>query len=281
MQLHDDCRKWPVPNFFPVWEGTFSRLLPRLRASISNLGVHHAYRTIHFIFRPTRERLSIQIRTRSCGQHLKMAELSTLEYARYHGLTTDYTLLSPFNSDCFSDSSSEYEFDAAQSNDLSFLETPQTPLLDERWHIDSGGAGFLRSVLSILEHSPVRDYPTRRTERRQLRMASPLLSTDPGLDLAKLFPKRGNQSLQTVSLCDFVQLQPSDEIPKAEGRLSWPASDPSLLGRVENSIQHERLGITFEASKILRSITEDNWSHLETPRSRVCSRYTQVSLLSS
>ena len=183
-----------------------------------------------------------------------MAKLSNLDYARQHGLIRDYTLLSPFDSNFISRSSSE-DFDTADSTDLSSLEIPPTHVLDERLNIDENGAKFLCSALSMIEPLPVRDYPTRRAERRHIRLPSPLLSTDPDLDLAKLFPKPETQSLLTVSLGTFVPSQPDNDLLDNEERLSWPASDPSLIDRAEGRIQHEKLGITIEASQYLKSIT--------------------------
>ncbi|GAB7338572.1 hypothetical protein MBLNU457_5315t1 [Dothideomycetes sp. NU457] len=202
-----------------------------------------------------------------------MAGESILEYARKHELTQDYTLLSPFDTDCISDCSSDFELDAEQASEaLPPLDLSKQPLLDERWHVDRLGAGFLREVQSVLEELSVRDYPTRREERRALRMASPLLSTDPSLDMAKLFPDRDHGH---ALVCTSETPRPLDDDPEAEARLCWPASEPSLLARVENDVQHERLCATRETAQYLRSIMhpeplpqDECLSELKVPRGR-------------
>jgi len=216
-----------------------------------------------------------------------MAEPSILEYARQHNLAEDYTLLSPFDTDCISECSSDFELDAEKhSNGLTSLDFAQEPLLDERWHIDCGGAGFLRGVLSMLEESPVRDYPTRRKERRELRVASPLLSTDPSLDMAKLFLDR-DRGYALVCTSDRPELL--DDVPEAEVRLSWPASEPSLLARVENDVKREKLGASRDTLEYLKSIMhpeplQEDEDSLEVTNTRVCTnslRYIVLVLMRS
>ena len=181
-------------------------------------------------------------------------DLSILEYARHHNLTRDYSTLLPKCEDSPSSFSSVSD-ELDESTNLPDLRIPDAGHLDEKWSLDGGGAAFLKDVLAIAQSDVSYEYPTRRYETRRLGFPSPLLGSDPALDMAVLFHRRKIEEQDTRGpSTDRWQLEES-----AESKLFWPTSESSLLERVNNQLRSEKLAISMSSISYLRDVTSGSW----------------------
>ena len=183
-------------------------------------------------------------------------ELSTLEYARYHGLTTGY-----FNEDplqhvvlpsLHGSLQSEFEDPQATLNIalLVSLGALKGHNMHEKWEVDKDAAKFLASLLECGKEGARHDEFNIDGTRsfRHLKLEEPILATDPGLDLLRL-KRRNNVSVSTIGMEPFQLDEKQNEDP------TWTAKEFEVLVETNRKVMQEKLDIDREAMEFLKRIS--------------------------
>ncbi|CAD0108906.1 unnamed protein product [Aureobasidium uvarum] len=188
-------------------------------------------------------------------------DVSVIEYARYYGLSKDYTSSYPLSPHIVR-SILNWEGSDLGLERLPKFRLPSELDLDERWTIDHQSALFLKQIASI-EVVPFPEIIRSRIKSFEFQIEPLLLATDPDLEQRRFM--RARQSREDKSL--------QQALPKAswqddeEASLYWP--DPNLPSVLIQQIKQEKLQLDKNDIHFLQqciSITEKpNIQELETP----------------
>ncbi|KAF1347995.1 hypothetical protein BDV97DRAFT_356543 [Delphinella strobiligena] len=184
----------------------------------------------------------------STGSYEDVDDQTLLDYARSHGLCTDYTSENPLALDFLRHVQSGHDPEDA---DLVQDQLPQDFTIDEKFSLDPSSALFLRCILSTCDNDSPQDLTKERA--RKFRADSPLLLTDTKLDL-RLFtqnPDIGN-GLKASHLPYLI----GGDGPNEE--LEW--LDIELLAMKDMQTSSERLQLTQDDTYFLQTACQNIYS---------------------
>ncbi|KAK4494743.1 hypothetical protein PRZ48_014099 [Zasmidium cellare] len=130
-----------------------------------------------------------------------------------------------------------------QSTDLDTLNG------NEKWHVDKESAEFLASVMKLVSDHGLGDMIHRsiRNPLRELKLDEPILSTDPQMELIKLFERNEvHLSSEGIEACTL-------DTEKDES-LTWPAKALKQPKAIHEDIMNAKLEIDAETMEYLRDI---------------------------
>lgn len=160
-------------------------------------------------------------------------EISVIDYARYYGLSKEYTSVYPLSSHII------YTIPRWEDPDFKRLQRPEFELpteldLEEKWTIDHQSALFLRQITSV-EEVPSTGIIRQKSRSAEFKVEPLLLPIDPEFEQRKFMRARHSR-----------QRKDPPEIPSEacwqdyEGAaLYWP--DPKLPEKVMEQIKQEKL----------------------------------------
>ncbi|THY35273.1 hypothetical protein D6D01_01419 [Aureobasidium pullulans] len=157
-------------------------------------------------------------------------EVSLIDYARYYGLSKDYTSSYPLSS-CVLQSIPVWV--DSESSQLPEFVLPDKVDTDEKWTIDHQSALFLRRI-ALVEAVPSIDIGRRVARSAEFKVEPLLLLTDSELDQRRFV--RARRSKQSQDLQDLLVGANWEE---DETHLGWPNSD--LPAQLTEQIKQERL----------------------------------------
>jgi hypothetical protein len=185
-------------------------------------------------------------------------DISLIEYARYYGLSRDYTAFDPLSLYIL------HSIPAWQDLDLGDDQLPQFKLpdkidLDEKWTIDHHSALFLKQIAS-LEVVPFPEIKRQRNISAEYKVEPLLLPTDPELEQRRFMRARNSrQNKSSHKISSEAIWEDDDGAP-----LYWP--DPNLPTTLVEQIKNEKLqldknDILFLQQCISVSETPDRQEH--------------------
>ncbi|THZ69120.1 hypothetical protein D6C85_06973 [Aureobasidium pullulans] len=157
-------------------------------------------------------------------------EVSLIDYARYYGLSKDYTSSNPLSS-CVLQSIPVW--DDSDFSQLPDFVLPDKVDTDEKWTINHQSALFLRRI-ALVEAVPSIDIERRVTRSAEFKVEPLLLLTDSELDQRRFV--RARRSKQSQGLQDMLLGANWEE---DETHIYWPSSD--LPAELIEKIKQERL----------------------------------------
>lgn len=157
-------------------------------------------------------------------------EVSLIDYARYYGLSKDYTSPYPLSS-CVLQSIPVW--DDSDFSQLPDFVLPDKVDTDEKWTINHQSALFLRRI-ALVEAVPSIDIERRVTRSAEFKVEPLLLLTDSELDQRRFV--RARRSKQSQGLQDLLLGAKWEE---DETHIYWPSSD--LPAELIEQIKQERL----------------------------------------
>ncbi|KAF2451465.1 hypothetical protein P171DRAFT_401003 [Karstenula rhodostoma CBS 690.94] len=179
-------------------------------------------------------------------------EPTVLEYARFHGLCSDFTNELPqcYNSVSISDET--FDFDLRDPKDAPALTNPAVELTKERLAVSKEAAVLLKSTYSIAA-APLDLLLVANGGRRilSLKQEVPILRTDNELDLLAF------GSVMEPNFTDLkIPLEPIDE-ENDEG-LEWPSMYFSYPTQCTKRAKSEKLGVSRETLLFLQEAIRDS-----------------------
>jgi hypothetical protein len=187
---------------------------------------------------------------------LSEPELPVLEYARLHGLCTNYTLEQPCYGDIPIPSVDVLE------KDVDFpVQGSVQEFLHERLTVKKDEALLLKEVLSTRDESCMDDGEPYSSWKRTsaLKLELPLLRTDNELDLL------GFGSTKIPNVADAHIPIESIEEENDEG-LQWPFQYLDFPGRIFKGIEKEKIQVSKEAFVMLQKAVTDQWTKADSRR---------------
>ncbi|THY94851.1 hypothetical protein D6C93_05223 [Aureobasidium pullulans] len=157
-------------------------------------------------------------------------EVSLIDYARYYGLSKDYTSSYPLSS-CVLQSIPVW--DDSDFSQLPDFVLPDKVDTDEKWTINHQSALFLRRI-ALVEAVPSIDIERRVTRSAEFKVEPLLLLTDSELDQRRFV--RARRSKQSQGLQDLLLGAKWEE---DETHIYWPSS--GLPAELIEQIKQERL----------------------------------------
>ncbi|KAG2162415.1 hypothetical protein JADG_002154 [Aureobasidium aubasidani] len=157
-------------------------------------------------------------------------EVSLIDYARYYGLSKDYTSSYPLSS-CVLQSIPVW--DDSDFSQLPDFVLPDKVDTDEKWTINHQSALFLRRI-ALVEAVPSIDIERRVIRSAEFKVEPLLLLTDSELDQRRFV--RARRSKQSQGLQDMLLGANWEE---DETHIYWPSSD--LPAELIEKIKQERL----------------------------------------
>jgi hypothetical protein len=160
-------------------------------------------------------------------------EESLIEYARYYGLSKDYTTFDPLSPHML------HSIPAWEHLDLDITQLPQFKLpdrvdLDEKWTIDLQTAIFLKQIAS-LEFAPFPEIVRHRNIAAEYKTEPLLLPTDPELEQRRFIRTRNSRLNQASQKVSPEALWQDDQ----EAPLYWP--EPDLPVTLIEQIKNEKM----------------------------------------
>ncbi|KAH0349190.1 hypothetical protein KCU81_g2950, partial [Aureobasidium melanogenum] len=165
--------------------------------------------------------------------HVGDGEISVIDYARYHGLSKDYTSVYPLSHDVL------HSIPQWEDPDLELAQRPEFELpteldLDEKWTIDHQSALFLRQITSV-EEVPSTGITRRKSRSTEYKVEPLLLPTDPELEQRRFMRARHSRQRK-----DTPEIPPEAFWQDDEGAaLHWP--DSKLPETLMEQIKQEKL----------------------------------------
>lgn len=160
-------------------------------------------------------------------------EASLIEYARYYGLSKDYTAFYPLSPHILR-SIPAWDHPDHDNNQLPQFKLPEKLELDEKWTIDIQSAIFLKQVAS-LDVAPFPEITRRRNTSIEYKVEPLLLSTDPELEQRRFIRARNSRLNKASQQVPAEALWQDDEAAP----LYWPESD--LPATLIEEIKKEKL----------------------------------------
>lgn len=185
-------------------------------------------------------------------------EPSILEYARYHGLSSDFML----------DEDDDFDFklieaasfttehdDLIASTDL----VVDTGSLDEKLILDADARAVLASILRA-GHQP-KTYPLELDIRRtkHVRLEEPILFTDPKLDVKQYLEARLAAQAEYNFDLSKLPLFPIDE--ESDEALGWLEKYHTLPAEYNKHIADEKIQVPKEALLFLHQVCQSRDTH--------------------
>jgi hypothetical protein len=169
-------------------------------------------------------------------------DISIIEYARYYGLSKDYTTFDPLSPHIL------HSIPAWEHLDLDITQLPQFKLpdridLDEKWTIDLQTAVFLKQIAS-LEVAPFPEITRHRSISAEYKTEPLLLTTDPELEQRRFIRARNSRLNRASQEVSSEALWQDDQ----EASLYWPKSDlpTTLIEQIKNErLQLDKNDIIF------------------------------------
>lgn len=169
-------------------------------------------------------------------------EPTLLGYARHYGLTRDHTLDDISDIVFYVPPHGDIETALADPNDVPLFPPIWPPVNLERIAIDAPSKHFLASVLRLAQLSYDFDEIPVHSSFDSWKLETPLLFTDPDVDMLSVKRRPVDLSLLDASQVDPV---PADE-DKDEG-LSWSAVQMRLPKEYDRQCREEKISVTREA----------------------------------
>lgn len=182
----------------------------------------------------------------------KIRAESVLKYARFHGLTSDYSREKTAISlpDPPADLSADLE-DPPQS--IPF-EVPKPFTTREIWAVDKDAALLLKSVIALAGDFDADNVQQPDVHRmRDLKLEMPILRSDCELDMMK-FRRKAHRDTPTVPL----PLEPADE--EDDEGFDWPTGYKTLSAQFEARARSEKLDMTKEHLRCLQNMLMDTFT---------------------
>ncbi|KAH0297916.1 hypothetical protein KCU71_g13154, partial [Aureobasidium melanogenum] len=161
------------------------------------------------------------------------AEISAIDYARYHGLSKDYTSVYPLSSHVL------HSIPQWKDPDLELAQRPKFELptgldLEEKWTIDHQSALFLKQITSIGD-APLIEVARQKSKSTESKVEPLLLPRDPELEQRRFM--RARHSRQRKGPPEIL----SEAFWQDDGgaALYWP--DPKLPETLMEKIKQEKL----------------------------------------
>lgn len=185
-------------------------------------------------------------------------EISVIDYARYYGLSKDYTSFYPLSPRIIQ------SFPPWKNLDLELVgfELPRELDLDEKWTIDHQSALLLRQITSIGD-APFTEVNRRKKKSSKFKVEPPLLPTDPELEQRSFTRARHSRKRN-----DQPGI-PSETFWQDDGgaALYWP--DPKLPETLIEQMKQEKLQIDKNdilfLQQCISSVYESKTQELEMP----------------
>jgi hypothetical protein len=159
--------------------------------------------------------------------------ISIIDYARYYGLTEDYTSFHPLSPDILH-SVPAWEHLDPDVDQLPQFKLPDGVDLDEKWTIDHQSAMFLKRIVS-LEVVPFPEITRQRDSSAEYKIEPLLLLTDPELDHRRFVRARNSRQDKGSQKVLSEALWQDDE----RATLYWPK--PDLPATLIEEIKKEKL----------------------------------------
>lgn len=183
-------------------------------------------------------------------------ELSPLEYAHYHELTTDYIYKDPLRDLDLSALTNDLDADV-EATELAFQKKAllcrnafHRQASYDKWEVDKASAKYLASIVSLgqCDNPEYEVNIDSEANFRDPKLEEPLLRTDPELDLLRL-KRRSTIRLSTRGTVPF----PID-VEKCEG-YRWTPKELSLPAEKVSQVAHGRLDIDRDTMEFLKEIS--------------------------
>ncbi|KAL5441262.1 hypothetical protein PMIN07_004328 [Paraphaeosphaeria minitans] len=178
-------------------------------------------------------------------------EPTVLEYARFHGLCSDFTHELPLCYNNVSISDEAFDLNLRDPKDVLALTNPAGELMKERLAVTKEAAMLLKSTISLA--AAPNDLPRLLNERRRivnLKQELPILRTDNELDLLG-FGSAVMPSFDGLK----IPLEPIDE-ENDEG-LKWPSRYSEFPSQCTDRAKSEKLGVSRETLLHLQDAIKD------------------------
>ncbi|KAJ4352299.1 uncharacterized protein N0V89_007647 [Didymosphaeria variabile] len=181
-------------------------------------------------------------------------EPTVLEYARFHGLCSDFTKELPSYYNNFSLSDETLYLDLWDPNDSPSLTNPADELTKERLAVSKEAAMLLKSVHSLTQEPPsLLRIPDRRRRILSLKQELPILRTDNELDILA-FGGTVEPSFTDLK----IPLEAIDE-ENDEG-LDWPSDYAGYPKQCDERAKNEKLGVSRETLLYLQDAVRNSHS---------------------
>ncbi|OAG10236.1 uncharacterized protein CC84DRAFT_1138602 [Paraphaeosphaeria sporulosa] len=178
-------------------------------------------------------------------------EPTVLEYARFHGLCSDFTHELPQCYNNVSISDETFDRDLQDPKDVLALTNPADELKRERFAVTKEAAMILKSAISLA--AAPHDLPLLANEKMRilnLKLEVPILRTDNELDLLEF------GSAVMPSFDDLkIPLVPIDE--ENEEGLEWPSRYSGYPAQCTDRAKSEKLGVSRETLLHLQNAIKD------------------------
>ncbi|KAG9523942.1 hypothetical protein KCV07_g2289, partial [Aureobasidium melanogenum] len=160
-------------------------------------------------------------------------EISVIDYARYHGLSKDYTSVYPLSSHILH-SIPQWDDPGLELAQRPEFELPTELDLEEKWTIDHRSALFLKQITTIGD-APLIEATRQKSISTESKVEPLLLPTDPELEQRKFMRARHSRQHK-----DPPEI-PSEAFWQDDGgaALYWP--DPKLPETTMEDIKQEKL----------------------------------------
>jgi hypothetical protein len=197
-------------------------------------------------------------------------DVSLIDYARYHGLSKDYTCSYPLSGYHLQ---SYPDWECLGANNLTDFVLPDAVDLEEKWIIDRPSVIFLKQVLPV-EAVPFPKSTSKRAYFKDFKIEPPLLPTDPELGQRRFMQrriKRQNRGLRMMS-------QETDWQDVESAQLYWPSLN--LPVELLTEIKQEKLqlgkGDILFLQQCMSSVEKPKFEEInEPPRKKACCTYHQ------
>lgn len=160
-------------------------------------------------------------------------EPSLIEYARYYGLSKDYTAFYPLSPHVLRSIPAWDHLDL-DVNQLPQFKLPEKLELDEKWTIDLQSAVFLKQITS-LDVAPFHEITRQRDTSVEYKAEPLLLSTDPELEQRRFIRARNSRRNKASQEVSSEALWQDDQAAP----LYWP--EPDLPATLIEDIKKEKL----------------------------------------
>lgn len=175
-------------------------------------------------------------------------EPTVLEYARFHGLCSDYTKelslsegIAPISDETFDLDFQDYEHDP-KFTDLA------VQLTKERLTVSKEAAMLLKSVTSLQEDPPAFYIPEGMKRIRGLKQELPILQTDNELDMLKF-----GSGVEEPSLAEMnIPLEPLDEEDGED--MEWLVKYTPFPEQCNERLQNEKFEVSKDTLVYLQSL---------------------------
>ncbi|TKX22022.1 hypothetical protein C1H76_5915 [Elsinoe australis] len=170
-------------------------------------------------------------------------EPTVLEYARFHGLSRDFSAASPFDELELP----ELETDHSDGdNQLPPILKSDLSVPHDKWCIRSSTAAFLKECLVPVEQEPQHTLLPKNFTRG-LKLELPVLSQDEDLEFRRFIAR----NVRKPQLEEKLRPLTPESLPD-DSRFDWPLLDAGLVERVSKQIASEKWQITAGSLALLR-----------------------------